>query len=325
MADTQFATGDAETVQRWAMLLWREVPREIYWAKFQAEDEYACIQMKNELTGSPGDQLTYTLSRKLTGAGVSGDDTLEGAEEALPFYSDSLTLDQRRNAVRLKGRLSEKRTMFDQRKAAKDHLKTWLAEVIDDDIFTQFDTSPTTVVFPGSVTSVATLLSTSLLSPLVIDTAVAKAKKASPKLWPIRVAGDDYYILVMHTDAAFDLRQNSVWQGYQQNGAQVQGDDNPIFSGRFGVYNGVILHEHEKVPIATNGGAGGNIAWASNMFLCRQAGLFAWGRKPDAWEKEFDYGNKVGFAIGAIWKFKKAVFNSVDHGLISVRAARTNN
>lgn len=325
MADTQFATGATETVRRWAMMLWVEVPREIYWSKFMAEDQNAIIEVKNDLNGNPGDQLTYTLSRKLTGAGASGDDTLEGSEEALPFYSDALTLDQRRNAVRLQGRLSEKRTAFDQRKAATGHLKTWLAETIDDGIFTQFDTSPTTIVWPGSVSSVATLLTTSLLSPAVIDRTVAKAVKASPKVWPVRIKGDDYYVLVMHTDVGYDLRQDTTWQGYQQNGAQVQGDDNPIFSGRFGIFNGVILHTHEKVPVATNGGASGAIAWASNLFLGKQAGIYAWGRKPDAWEKEFDYGNKVGFAIGAIWQMKKAVFNSVDHALIAVRTARTNN
>ena len=204
-------------------------------------------------------------------------------------------------------------------------MKSWLAEVIDDDIFTQFDTSPTTGVYGGSATSVATLVGTGLITPAKMDEAAAKANKASPKLWPVRIGGDDYFVFLMHTDCGYDLRQNAIWQGYQQNGAQVQGDQNPIFSGRYGLLNGIIIHTHEKVPVATNGGSGGNIAWASNMFLGRQAGLFAWGRKPDAWEKEFDYGNKVGFAIGAIWKFGKAIFQSVDNALISVRVARTNN
>jgi len=325
MADTEFTTGAAETVKRWAAMIWRETPREIYWNKFISEDEWAVIQSKTDLDGKPGDQLTYTLNRKLSGAGVSGDDTLEGNEESLPYFSNTLVLEQRRNAVRLKGRLSEKRTAFDQRRDAKGQLKTWLAEVIDDDIFTQFDTSPTTVVFGGSATSVATLTAATLITPAKIDQCSAKAKKADPKIWPVKIAGDEYFVLVFHTDCGYDLRQDTTWQGYQQNGAQVQGDQNPIFSGRFGILNGVILHEHEKVPVATNGGAGGNVAWASNMFLGRQAGLFAWGRKPDAWEKEFDYANKVGFAIGAIWKFTKAVFNSVDHSLISLRVSRTNN
>ncbi len=325
MADTETTTSAAEAVKRWATKIWVEAAREIYWSKFMSKDEYAVIEMKTELESGPGDQVTYTLLRKLSGAGVSGDTDLEGAEEAMDPASNTIVLDQRRNAVRLKGRLSEKRSSWDQRGEAKKLLRIWLAETIDDDIFTQFDTSPTQVVFPGSITAVSGLAAANIISPSLIDKCSAKAQKRAPKIWPVRVNGDDYYVLVMHTDTAYDLRNDSTWQGYQQNGAQIQGDDNPIFSGRFGLYNGTILHVHEKVPIATNGGSGGNVAWASNLFLGRQAGLFAWGRRPDAWEKEFDYGNKIGFAIGAIWKFAKAVFDNDDHALIALRVARTSN
>ena len=53
--------------------------------------------------------------------------------------------------------------------------------------------------------------------------------------------------------------------------------------------------------------------------------MFAWGARPQAWTKEFDYGNSLGFAIGAIWEVKKAIFANVDHGLIAGIFARTNN
>ena len=322
---TEYTTASAERVQLWAERLWIEMPQEIYWGKFMRPDPNAVIEVKRDLEGKPGDILTFDLARKLTGAGVSGDDTLEGNEEQLLTYADTVTIDQRRNAVRLKGKLSEKRTAFDQQKTARTQLKTWLAEVIDDGIFTEFDSSPTTVVFGGTATSVATLVATGLITPAKMDTCVAKAKKADPKIWPVKVEGDDYYVLVVHPDNTYDLRNNSVWQGYQQNGAQVSGDDNPIFSGRSGLYNQTVVHEHEKVPIASDGGSGANVAYSSCPFLGRQAGLFAWGKLPEAWEKEFDYGNSVGFAIGAMWGFTKAVFNASDHAVIALRVARTNN
>src|SRR3990167_8509938 len=141
MADTEFATGAAETVKRWASKLWVEMPREIYWGKFMKENDMnAVIEVKRDLEGNPGDQLTFTLLRKLSGAGVSGDEVLEGQEEQMNHFSDTVTLDQVRNAVRLKGRLSERRTAFDQRMSAKNVLKTWLAEYIDDECLTQFTT-----------------------------------------------------------------------------------------------------------------------------------------------------------------------------------------
>lgn len=322
---TEFLTTNAARVQRWSGKIWLEMPREIYFGKFMKDDINAIIEVRRDLEGGPGDVLTYSLGNKLDGQGVSGDDPLEGQEEELLVYSDTVTINQRRNAVRLKGKLSEQRTAFDQQPLARTMLKTWLAEVIDDDIFSKLTTASTTVVFGGSATSTATLVATGLITPAKIDTAVAKAQKADPKIWPVMVDGNPYYVLCLHTDVGFDLRNNGVWQGYQQNGAQVQGKDNPIFSGMFNIYNGVVIHTHEKVPVATNGGAAGDVAYASNLFLGRQAGLMAWGAKPQAWTKEFEYGNSIGMAIGAMWGFRKALFNALDHAVIELRMARTNN
>lgn len=322
---TEYTTASAERVQLWAKKIWLEMPREIFWGKFMKENDMnAPIEVKRDLEGNPGDVLTFYLANKLDGQGVSGDDTLEGQEEQLVTNTDTVTLDQRRNAVRLKGQLSEKRTAFDQRSVAKSQLKTWLAEVIDDDLFTQFDTSPSTVVFGGSVASLAALAAGNVITPALIDRCVAKSAKADPKIWPIRVNGEDYYVLVIHTDTAYDLEQDSTWHAAQRD-AGVRGDENKIFTGRHGMWRGTVIHTHEKVPVGTDAGSGGNVPYASNMFLGRQAGCFAWGKRPEAWEKEFDYGNSIGFAIGAIWGFTKAVFDGTDHAYIALRVARTNN
>lgn len=325
MADTEFTTDAVETVKRWATRLWIELPREIYWGKFMKEgDQNAIIEVKNDLKGQSGDKLTFTLLRKLSGGGVLGDDTLEGNEEQLLFYSDDITLNQQRNAVRLKGKLSERRTAFDQRMAAKNQLKTWLAETIDDDIFTQFDTNPTTVVFGGNATNTADITSGSTITVAKIDTLVAKAKKASPKIWPVRIGGDDYYVLVLHTDVMYDLQRSTGYDQTQRD-TGIRGDENPIFTGRNGIYRGTVIHDHEKIPISTTYGATGDLPGASNFFLGRQAGLFGWGTPPEMWEKEFDFGNKVAYAIGAIWDMTKAVFNGSDHAMIGLRTYRTNN
>ncbi len=325
--DTEVVTGATEAVQLWASKIWYEASREIYWAKFVNEKENSIIESKTDLNKKPGEKITFSLGRKLTGSGVRNDATLEGSEEALDVYSDSVTLFQQRNAVRLAGRMSEKRTAYDQHKLAKDRLSTWLAEYIDDYIFTTMDTSPTTVIYGGTATSTATLASTDLFIPSLIDKAVAKAKKAAPKLWPVKLEGHEIYVIIVHTDTAYDIKtgQNSgTWQTVQQYAGVRDLLDNRIFSGNIGYWGGAVIHEHEKVPTATNWGSGA-VAGASCMFLARQAGVFAWGARPEAWQKEFDYGAKSGFAIGAIFGFDKALFNSVDHGYQAIRVARTNN
>lgn len=323
--DTEVATGDAITVKRWEDRLWIEMPRQIYWSKFMKKDDMnAIIEVKESLMGQPGDQITFTLLRKLSGGGVSGDSTMEGSEEVMVPYSDTVVLDQLRNAIRLKGKLSERRTAWSQRNAAKTLLQTWMAETIDDDVFTQFDTSPTTVVYGGSATATANITASDAFAPVTIDKAVAKAKKAAPKVWAVKINGREWYVVLIHTDVAYDLRQNSTWLQAQRE-ANIRGDENPIFNGMLGIWNGCVVHEHEKVPISTTYGALSNLPGASNFFLGRQAGLFAWGQRPQWWEKEFDYGNKTGFCIGAIWDFTKAVFNSADHAFMALRTYRTNN
>lgn len=324
-ADTSFATGAAETVKRWAARLWIELPRDIYFGKFMKEDDMnTIIEVKRDLEGQPGDKVTFTLLQKLSAAAITGDATLEGNEEAMSFFSDEVILDQRRAAVRLSGRMSERRTAFNQRDSAKTLLKTWLAETIDNLIFTNMALSPSLPLFGGSATSKATIDSTSKISPSLIDRAIAKAKKTLPKIWPVRVNGRDFYVTLVHTDVAFDLRQDGVWNQAQRE-AQERSPDNPIFSGALAFWNGSIIHEHEKIPIYTDGGTPATQPGAVNFFMGRQAGVFAWGARPEWWEKEFDYGNKVGFAIGAIYEFTKAVFNAIDHGFISLETFRTNN
>ena len=327
MADTEFATGAAETVKRWASKLWVEMPREIYWGKFMKENDMnAVIEVKRDLEGNPGDQLTFTLLRKLSGAGVSGDEVLEGQEEQMNHFSDTVTLDQVRNAVRLKGRLSERRTAFDQRMSAKNVLKTWLAEFIDDDLFTQFTTgtAASRIVYGGNATATTDIGSDDTATVAKIESMVAKAQKATPKIWPVRVEEGDFYVLCLHTDVGYDLRQSTQWiDASQEAGPRDYG--NNLFTGRLGIVGGVVVHAHEKIPSTTVWGAAADQPGASNLFLGRQAGLFAWGKRPEWWEKEFDYGARTGFAIGAIWDFTKAVFENLDHAIFEFRTYRTNN
>lgn len=328
MADTEFLTGAAETVKRWAAKLWVEMPREIYFGKFMKENDMnAIIEVKRDLDGNPGDRLTFTLLRKLTGAGVTGDEVLEGQEEQMNHFSDDVTLDQVRNAVRLKGRLSERRTAFDQRMSAKNVLKSWLAENIDDDCFTQFTTATAAsrIIYGGNATATTDVGSDDTLTVAKIESAVAIAQKATPKIWSVKLDEGEFYVLCVHTDVGYDLRQSTQWLDASQEAGPRDYGRNNLFTGRLGIVGGVVVHAHEKIPVTTVWGAGADQPGASNLFLGRQAGLFAWGRRPEWWEKEFDYGARTGFAIGAIWDFTKAVFEAVDHATIEIRTYRTNN
>lgn len=323
--DSEWATGSAEAVKRWSDQAWVELPKLIYWNKLMGRGLNNVIQLKSELEGKPGDRISFTFIRKLQGNATEGDDDLENNEEQIQSYTDNVTINQKRHAVRLKGMMSERRTAFDQRMVAKELLTTWLAELIDADIFAAIDNSPTVAVYGGSATSVATIAAGDFLTTALITKLKTKAKKASPKIWPVKIGSKEYYVLIIHPDQESDLKVNDPSWAQAQREAQVRGDENPMFEGSVGVWDGVIVHCHEDIAIGTDFGSGSNLPGAYGMFVGRQAGAYAWGRRPRWVEKEFDYDNKTGFAIGAIYGVKKAVFNAADLAVISVRTSRTDN
>jgi hypothetical protein len=51
---------------------------------------------------------------------------------------------------------------------------------------------------------------------------------------------------------------------------------------------------------------------------------WAWGKRPEVVEEEFDYQNEMGHAIGMIAGVKKSKFNSLDYGSLGVYFSRTN-
>lgn len=325
-ADLIVASGAAIAVQEWADEIWLELPESVFWGPYLQKSMNAIIQMKTELDGKPGEKITFTLARQLSGSGVTGDSTLEGSEEAPNFYSDDVTLDQYRNAVRLAGRMSEKRTAFSQRETAKQLLKDWLADHIDDRIFTQLSSSPSAgrAVYGGSATSTATIVSGDYLDLALISRAKVVARKALPQIFPVMIEGADYFLLVVTPDSLHDIKIHDPSWSQAQREAQERGKKNPLFTGAEGIWDGVVIRSCTRVAVATNWGSGSNLAGSENLLCGRQAGVYAWGEKPSWVEQSFDYGNKTGFAIGAIYAVTKSVFNAVDHGVIALRTFRSN-
>lgn len=319
--------------QVWAKDLWVEAQAENFFAKFTGKENptadkankvalNSIVHLKEDLTEKPGTVITIPLAMKLTGSGVTGDNDLEGNEEQMVFYDFSMTVDQLRNAVKLKGRLEEKKAAFSMRTAAKNLLKIWLTEAMDKAIFTALSTSPTTnrVLYAGTGNAkTGDLETTDVFTLDLISIAKRKAKMASPKIRPVMVKGKPYYILLVHPYQMKAIRDDDDWQNAQKY-AGVRGDENPIFSGMEGIYDGVVIHEHENVYTADDWGTGA-VHGARALFLGAQAAGEAIAQRP-FWEEDlFDYKNKVGFATGLIWKAAKTQFNSEDYGTIAIDTA----
>jgi N4-gp56 family major capsid protein len=144
------------------------------------------------------------------------------------------------------------------------------------------------------------------------------APSGGTRVRPLRINGKQYYVAILHPYDATNLRQDPVWNQAQRD-ANVRGEKNPIFSGALGVYNGIIIHEHEYVYRTNDGSGSANVA--RNVLCGQQAGVLAWG-SPVKWvEKSFDYGNSWGISVGAIFGTIKPIFNSIDYGVVTMFAA----
>jgi len=334
------------------------------------------VQVFDELKKSPGDTITVPLTAKLSGSGISGDGELEGNEEQIASYYDQIIIDQIRNAVRMTGKLDQQINSYDMYSDAKDKLAIWAQEFLERQIFMKLGgvsvttlTDTTGAVYSEgstwsntadaipSATEAANvpadytyryvnadaaagldgIAATDILTTGLISLAKMVAKLASPSVRPLRVEGKDYYVMFIHPKQAWDLKNasGSLWAQAQRE-AQVRGDKNPLFTGALGVWDGVILFEHEYVPQLTGNGSSvvfssGNTTYAPNgvvvyrSILCgRQAvGTAFTSDSFKMAEKTFDYGNKKGVATGIIGGVQKMTFNGKNYGVVTVDTGAT--
>ena len=287
---------------------------------------------------------------QLTGDGKMGNEKLEGNEESLATYSDSLTIDQLRHAVRVAGEdsIDQQRVLFNLRTEAKDGLKDWFAKRMSVSFFNQVcgNTAQTDTKFTGlnAVTAPASarhiwtesgttadedLDSTGDTMTLAqIDYAKELAQTADPQIRPVKVNGEDKYVLYLHPYQVTDLRTNTStgqWLDIQKSalaGGMVE--NNPIYTGALGEYNGVILRWSHDVATGVNSSTAAAITTVRRaVLLGAQAAMIGFGAKrmSDSYkwvEKDYDYENEVGIKAGTLMGLKKCIFNSLDFGAIVI-------
>jgi N4-gp56 family major capsid protein len=119
MAVTSFGVNAPQAVKLWSRKLFHEALKGTTMAKYMGSGSDSMIQVLNDTKKGPGDTIYTNLRMQLTGAGIQGDSTLEGSEEALTLYRDTLLIDQLRHAVRSGGKMSEQRVPFSVREEAR--------------------------------------------------------------------------------------------------------------------------------------------------------------------------------------------------------------
>lgn len=270
-----------------------------------------------------------------------------------------------RGGVNTGGRMTRKRTVHNLRTIARRRQSEWWARLFDE-LFFMYLSGPTPgaatgfqnpgFIFPntyagfannslqapdsnhimyGDGTSKATLTSSGKMTRNLVERASTKAETMGggteelPQLQPIMIDGEEHFVMVMHTFAAYDLRIESGaggWLEIQKSASTAEGRNNPIFKGGLGMLSNVVLHKHKNVLRFTDYGAGANVAAARALFLGEQAGVCAFGSpgtnlRFDWHEETRDNGNQVVITSSSIFGIKKTRFNSKDYGVIALDTA----
>lgn len=357
MADSGLSASHALRVRQYDDKAFVEMNEKLVLKPYMGTSPEAIIQVKENLMKSKGDQDTFALRLALSGEGVEGDSALEGNEEELEFADFSVTLNMFKNAVRSKGQLAEKRSAFDLKDEAKDALTTWGAEKIERLLFGAFAdingvrygaasegqkdawvaANSDRVLFGAATANYSTgdhsasLLNVDSASDKmsldIISLAKVIAKEAQPRIRPIKIEnGEEWFVMFLDQLCAKDLKTSSGWQQAQRD-AQNRGDSNPIFTGALGVVDGVILKESPLALRLAGVGAAG-IQVAQNYLCGAQAAVLEYGGMPMRpgskmvmTEELFDYKTKWGVAAMMMLGYGKAVFNSKQHGMVTVYAS----
>jgi N4-gp56 family major capsid protein len=356
MATTTYGVNDALAVKLWSKKLAVEVSKATPIAPLIGTSANSIIQLKDETQKGKGDKVTFGLRRQLTGNGVSESQILEGNEESLTTYSDSIVINELAHAARVKndGTIDAQRVPFSLRQEANDGLVDWYADRLSMMFFIHacgytgstmsFEgttytlggvhyghnapLAPSTnrVLRAASAANDQSLTSADIFKLDLIDKAVEMAKVANPKIRPVRVNGGNHYVMYLHPYQVTDLRTNTStgqWLDIQK-AAEKRGADNPIFSGALGVYNNVILRESEHVTPGVNSSTSATITTVRRaVLLGAQSCVAAFGmdRGPSKYkmvEELFDYQRELGVSVQTIIGMKKTVFNSEDFGTIAV-------
>lgn len=348
MAISTIGVNDPLAVRAWSKKLAVEVSKATAIAPLIGTSTNSIIQLKDEAQKSSGDSVRFGLRTQLMGDGVSEGVSLEGNEEALSTLNDTVVINELAHAVRVKneGTIDQQRVLFNLRTEAKDGLTDWYSDRLSSMFFTHVcgytanqmnfeghviamnpvrwgfnkPTAPTDkrIIRPNGKTKDEDLTNQDGFNLNLIDKAVERAKLANPKVRPVRVNGENVYVLYLHPMQVTALRTNTAtgqWLDIQKAAYQGSRAKNPIFDGSLGMYNGVVLREAEHITEGVNSADPdapvANVRRA--VLLGAQAGVIAFGkdRGPTRYkivEELFDYERELGVAAKTLIGMKKTNF-----------------
>lgn len=292
MAIGRYGVNDAMAVKLWAKVVEFEALKASPIAPLIGTSMDSIIHRKDELSKGPGDKVSFTLFTQLSGDGVTEGQTLEGNEESLTNYEESILINELHHAVRVPNggsTIDVQRVPFDLRVTGKHLMRDWYAKRLSVCFFNQVCgntaqdntrytgqnavTAPSSGrhIWAGTATTDEGLTSADTMTVDLIMAAKETAQTVTPKVKPINprvmntnggVASEssdvleEKYCMYLHPYQVYDLKRDmSDGQWYDIQQAALQGGQiskNPIYSGALGEIDGVILKRADDIPLGVH-------------------------------------------------------------------------
>ncbi|KKL53015.1 hypothetical protein LCGC14_2279670 [marine sediment metagenome] len=324
-------------VERWVSAFMVEAGPAEFMEKFIGDDETHFLQRKRTLENQKGKSVHIDLITEIpqSSGGVTGDNTRAGNEVPLINFEQEMTLDALWQGTLSKGPLQTQQQLYDFRKLSLRGLGEWFRVNKDIDLVTVLSASPTRTLSAddGGVPvidsgSKANLIAADKITVADIRLLKALAKKpytsGHPRIKPVMIDGERFYILLITTESWVDLQADSEYQQLFRD-AHVRGSKNPLFRDAKTIINNVLVHEYENIQTFDDGG-GASVHGSLNLFLGAQAAVILQTKKGDnmMWHEEtVDRGKQLSIGGTQIFEIAKTNFNSIDQSVIAYYTSST--
>jgi N4-gp56 family major capsid protein len=287
MAEVTLATASQKQV--WQKQYFQEYVRESNYRPYMSNTNNGnktgiILTRYDQLAKEAGKTINIPFIGRLKSAGVTGSSVLDGNEESLTNFNMPISVDWRRNGVRVPKSTSFQ-TEMDLWNAAKDALRTWESEKLRDDITEALgsfvtDTSGGTVnasattaanrnaylaanadrVLFGTTksnysatwaTAIGNVTAAMKASASMMSLAKRIAKLADPHIRPYKTDNGYEFFVAFHGSRSFrDLKADTTIVSANTNARAREGngmEKNPIFQDGDIIYDGVIHHEVPEI------------------------------------------------------------------------------
>lgn len=239
-------------------------------------DQNSPVVMKRDWKSGKGTRVNFTMIGALSNTARVDGETMAGNEEALVAYEFIMELKEARHAVTSPTKLASKRSVYDFKTQARIALGTWGAKTLDDYAIAALsgiasadgnvvavapsrkwvggqtyagvmDLNGSQYNFEDDVALLnAATVTDQLFGEQVISTVKRMAQLTEPVMKPVMVDGRPYYVMLISPLQAKALKACTAWINAQEK-AGPRNESNPLFSGMLGIWDGVIIHEWEKI------------------------------------------------------------------------------